>query len=987
MADISANANPSGNSAGYTNALPDNLVPVDMPALPDNLVPAAAPAALPGATPAPTAEVLPPAAPAVDPMGADTSPVPVPDRTIDDQYNLGGTQAAYGLDSYKSSLDLPPEYIQAAGKGVLIDKPLQKGSVAASFAYGPDQVLAAYKNANPDIKTRVGPDSKEPEYYDPNNNRWAIIEPMGTKPLGNAAGTMTAVAPELVMGFLPMLKGVRGLEAVATASGTLKGQVGLQAGSAFLGEIMRLGAGKYIYDVNGDVTHEQIIDKAISAAELSGASALVMGGLTKFGGVVLDAMKGRAITKEMAATAGLGIEEVQEIQRRINEVIGPERFRIDSAKASGDVEWMAWRRALARDPEFIKQFSQMDRDQQDSLLAFFTKIHEPYDSALNASQTTKMIGGFAQGTIDTAKEQFQRQIDRGKAIMRRYIGELPARRYEEAGGAIRGIASEDKDAFDTWAKDVAVTLHGTAGGKPFIENNHLADLLNSKERTISDGLFPKLEASTGSLIGPRVQGEAPVDPGVRALRAALGADNPETEEVINKVFNKGELLTFKQSWDALSGLNRMVRDASHGVGDAPDIGFLRQMASAIQKDIGGSMQGAQVPASFGLMWDAYRTTYAQEADRLLKGTVGKILSRDGANGPYKVADDSVFESAIFAPGTNGGEQARHIMALRGHDTEMINAIREGITDFIKRRVYQDGRIDQEAYRSLMVQYAPAFREYMGMGTSDGYKFADSEVLKAYLQPGRMEKGLRLLESQKEDAVTKLNQTFEGTLANLNHPDKILNTIFNSAEPTNIMRAKELLEPFPEVWRGVQSAYRERFYQGVIDRKPNSIEINPTRLSNWLHGKADAEVGGVAKSQQPVIEALYGKEHWDNLNVLEDALNIAARKGPSVTPNDENNSLLKTLARIVVGPLSTGSRVITAYGRLQSAAARRTIVDAITNPETMVEMARLRDFPMNAPEVGAFLGSVGATILRQNHATIKASDIPADQLEPDTFNFD
>ena len=191
--------------------------------------------------------------------------------TPEDQFTY---DSAVGNINYKPSVeDLAIKYGIGTEEGAS-----KQARFAASLGYSEGNQQLAIKRVlsklyNEDIDVRKGNKTGELEYYNPKTEKYELVN----KP-GIDLGDFTGMGGEALV-ILPDIAATIG--ATIASGGNLP--VGITAGmvTAGIAEYGRYKLGQKLYGINEDITNEQLLNKALIAAGVSGGSAILGVGAAK----------------------------------------------------------------------------------------------------------------------------------------------------------------------------------------------------------------------------------------------------------------------------------------------------------------------------------------------------------------------------------------------------------------------------------------------------------------------------------------------------------------------------------------------------------------------------------------------------------------------------------------------------------------------------------------------------------------------------------
>ena len=144
---------------------------------------------------------------------------------------------------------------------------------------------------------------------------------------------------------------------------------------------------------------------------------------------------------------------------------------------------------------------------------------------------------------------------------------------------------------------------------------------------------------------------------------------------------------------------------------------------------------------------------------------------------------------------------------------------------------------------------------------------------------------------------------------------------------------------------------------VMVQNPNlrMLAINPTAFNNYLNG-----AGGEAGYKQALKEIFDG-EYVKNLDLLNSALSISARKVAARGTEGVWGSVFTDIIRAKIGQFGPLGRTLTAIKRLYKTGSDRVIANAMLNPASLKELVELRKLKPNSERAAIILSKLGGSI--------------------------
>jgi hypothetical protein len=196
-----------------------------------------------------------------NPLYEDSQGISFPD----DEYNY---QSAFENISFKPEVkDIAEKYGIGVETGASAN-----ARFAASLGYDEGNKALAIKKVlsnlyNEDIDVRVGNQTGELEFFNPKTKRYELVNKPGVD-----IGDFSGMGGEAMV-IIPDIAAT--IAATIYSGGNLP--VGVTAGmvTAGIAEYSRYKLGQKLYGINEDISNEQLLDRALIAAGLSGGSAVL----------------------------------------------------------------------------------------------------------------------------------------------------------------------------------------------------------------------------------------------------------------------------------------------------------------------------------------------------------------------------------------------------------------------------------------------------------------------------------------------------------------------------------------------------------------------------------------------------------------------------------------------------------------------------------------------------------------------------------------
>lgn len=803
----------------------------------------------------------------------------------------------------------------AGSVGVAVNDPAtSKARFGASLGYNQEQKRLAVKNSlsklyNQDVDVRIGPNTGELEYYNPKTKQYALVDAPGVD-LGDFAdlgGDALIVIPDLVatIGVGAFTGGAGGIAAGALAAGA--------------GEYARLKLGQKLYNINQDLTDQELFNEALKTSGISlaaGAGGLAVANTIKG---VNNLIKGRIVGDDALKVLD-DVKEPDQIAKKINDTLDKanmeSKLKFTLAQAVDDADMLSTQQSFENVKRlgYMEQFRQFGRKQATALNDYFTILK----SGFGTGSGTKPINTFDAGVMiqDVIKKRqnpvirniIQKQ-QQSEDLLTKSVFRLPDGSSKVTGSEARSIINDLGKTYKQNVDKAGKALDAATGLK-MIDADEIAKAL----RTLTDKEKRNLisVAKTEGIFKPGVY-EDLLSPNAKIMLT----DVRETMQTLGK----------------------KIRDKEVGsvTGETVDVGNLKFLNNAFR---------TQVKKNAGSEYlnelEKFNTLVINNKQLLNNQTLSKLTSIE--NGVLKIADEDVF-AETFKRGTGSGKTAREIYDVISQSPDALAAYKNSIYDFYKRKVLKDGVPNLTRHKTFMQDYEAPLKQF----------FSPAEYSKI-TRIGGLKKSVEDLTKLRKTTSDKLIKSFEGRLETL-APQEIFNKIYKPNNIGEIIKLKNILKNDPEVYRAFQRNVLTDLNERVMatsDRLGMKI-ISPKRFDNYLNGS------GGERGYRVALKEIFGKEYIDNLDILNKALQVTGRRGPSRAAEGTIGSAFSDFIRAGTGQFTLTGRLFTAFRRIGKSARERVIANALLNPQSLKELVELRKLKPNSKKAAIILGKLGGSI--------------------------
>ena len=398
---------------------------------------------------------------------------------------------AYGMQLDPSSIDFRPKTSEIAKQaGVSINDPADfKARFGGSLGYNEEQKILAIKNSlskihKQDIDVRKGPQTGELEYFNPKTQSYALVDKPGMDfgDFGDIGGDALVIGADLVT------------TVVGTIFTTPVGGLSLGAIAAGGAEYYRLKWGQEHYQVNLDLTDEQLLNEAFKTAGISAAAGFIGIGGVKLIKSVNNVVKGRsfsAVEEGEKILQGSRALEAETVAKQINQTLEDasikSRLKYTMAEAADDKDLLALQSAFENKRVLGKlgEFREFGEEQAKSLNEYFRLMKEKFGTNAGSTYDTgKLISEVTENRNKEAVKNLIKKQEVSDELLTKKIFKLPDGSSKVTGVQFRSIIGELGDAYKLDVK-LAATELDKASGLKLINTDEIAKAikkLSEKEK-------------------------------------------------------------------------------------------------------------------------------------------------------------------------------------------------------------------------------------------------------------------------------------------------------------------------------------------------------------------------------------------------------------------------------------------------------------------------------------------------------------------------
>ena len=805
----------------------------------------------------------------------------------------------------------------AERSGVSIDDPAtSKARFGASLGINPDQKALAIKNSlsklfKQDIDVRIGSNTGELEYYNPKTKKYALVDKPGAD-LGDFAdlgGDAMVILPDLITTIF--------------TAGASKA-IGAGAVMAGAGEYARLKIGQAAYDINkfnpdgSKVTEMQL---AGEAAKTAGTSlAFGFGGLGVAKGIkaINNIVKGRIAPDDLVDYVG-GKNNAEDLSRQINDKLEEaglnSRLKYKTSQALNDPDLMAVQQKMETSPRlgFVGEMTEATTKEMNALNDYFSLLRSEFDpKGLLKNQNQYDVDNLIKGVITKRNEpQIKSLIKQQEAtenLLNQTINELPNGTKVATGVNVRSAIDDTRRIWKDNADKALVKLDEAAGGVKI-----KSDILGKAIKEIDDKQLDTIFNMADPSIGKYLRGD--------------------------EILDGSATLNISTLRNTMSYLKRQIRKGEKGLTTTDvDTGAYKKIVGEINKQI-----RRDAPPKFVTAFDTYNDIYAKGKQRLDETIVADVMKTRG--GRLEYGDEYVFE-LTFKKGINSTRVADDIHDVIKDYPDAMLSYKGSINDLYKSKVIVNDKVNIRKHNEFIKNYEDKLKIFFNPKEYN-------EITKI----GGFQKTINNIEKTREDIIKNLSKSFEGKLQNASSGE-LLEKIYKPNNIGQIKELKKILSKDPEIFQAFQNSVLKDLNERVTV-KHGTIGmdvVSPARFKSYIYGE------GGEKGYQFALKEIFGEAYMKNLRLLNDSLQITARKAPAkLAEEGVYGNIVTDFIRVKVGQFSQAGRLLTAGKRIYHKTSNQIMKNAILNPENLADLMKLKNLNPKTAEAAYILGKLNGML--------------------------
>jgi hypothetical protein len=755
------------------------------------------------------------------------------------------------------------------------------------------------------------------EFMNPETDQWTLVNPPGLdwNDFASLAGEAVSIGPEIAGGVAGSFTGSPGAGSVAG------GAVG-----AFVGELTRLRVGQRM-GVNADMSDDDVITSAAVNAGIAVAGGTVALGLMKAGKVILSGLPA-PIARSVGDRLEEGIAGTKPLREEVKRQTGRD-LNLTTGQTLRDEPIAGAERSIAGS-EAGSGIRKTYREQQETVDALKKRISEPFEVEGSPETLAERAGRGVQeavgveprATLATAEAETEAARRQARATFSRASDNaLPP---QEAGILAREKLATGRESVQRAFRARYTEIDDLAEGKT-VPLTGLRTTGQKWAKVLNDDIIPSLAAE-----------DAPI------IKEAATAG---TKEVSGTVVERPA--SFSAVQRTLSTLRDEIRAAKKGFTKKNAVA-LQDLHDALLKDRDAALAGSPELRQAIASVDADYRAAKQAIDRSL---IGEIVKK-AEGGGYALRDDQIVNRILQNP--SGAKAIASVVNDPQYAAfaEAREPIRKGLLGKWAEAVTspETGEVSPVANANFLRKNRATLEQFFSPAEIDRLKI-----------PGEAARKLKMMETREANVVADINKSFGMKLDGFDSAE-VVDKTWQSSRIGDVRRIKRIAGEKSPQWQSYRAAAMQKLWNetSTWDDVAGAYRVTAADLSKRLEGRETA-----------LLRETFGDEFVGNLRILRDTIRAVE---PAAGPGGElaakiggrgQASALRHFARVYTGNFTPTGRVLTGVIKIRGKAAERKLVDALSDPERLAELIKLRTMKPNDKRAAAILGGAGALILTED----------------------
>ena len=840
------------------------------------------------------------------------------DKIVENQGIISPDDEMFLPEGGKELLNFRPTVGMIAERdGVSINNPAYyRARFGQSLGINPDQKALAIKSSlsklyKQDIDVRIGSNTGELEYYNPKTKKYALVDKPGQDwgDFADMSGDAMVILPDLITTIF--------------TAGASKA-IGAGAVMAGAGEYARLKLGQLAYDINkynpdgSKVTKMQLAGEALKTAGTSAAFGFGGLGIAKSIKGINNIIKGRIAPDDLVDYVGSknGAEDLsRQLNDKLEEAGLNSRLKFKTSQALNDPDLMAVQQKMETSPRlgFVGEMTEATTKEMNALNDYFSLLRSEFDpKGLLKNQNQYDVDNLIKGVITKRNEpQIKSLIKEQEAtenLLNQTINELPNGTKVATGVNVRSAIDDTRRIWKDNADKALVKLDEASGGVKI-----KSDILGKAIKEIDDKQLDTIFKLADPSIGKYLRGD--------------------------EILDGSATLNISTLRNTMSYLKRQIRKGEKGLTTEDiDTGAYKYIVGQINKQI-----VRDAPPKFVTAFDTYNDIYAKGKQRLDNTIVADIMQKRGGTLVYN--DEAVFD-LTFKKGLNSSRVADDIHDVIKDYPDAMLSYKGSINDLYKSQVIVNDKVNIAKHNQFIKNYEDKLKIFFNPKEYN-------EIIKI----GGFQKTINNIEKTREDIIKKLSKSFEGKLQNASSGE-LLEKVYKPNNIGQIKELKKILSKDPEIFQAFQNNVLKDLNDKVtVKHGTIGLDVlSPARFKSYLYGE------GGEKGYQFALKEIFGEAYMKNLRLLNDSLQITARKAPAkLAEEGVYGNIITDFIRVKVGQFSQAGRLLTAGKRIYHKTSNHIMKNAILNPENLADLMKLKKLNSKTAEAAYILGKLNGML--------------------------
>jgi len=878
-------------------------------------------------------------------------------------------------DTSLESIDMSPAFRptveELAGKsGVSLNDPASgKARALASLGYNQEQRTLAIKQTlstayGQDIDVRVGPSTGELEYYNPKIRKYALVDQPGMEweDFADLSGDAMVIIPDIAatIGVGILTGGAGGITAGAAA--------------AMAGEYARLKLGQK-YGINKDMTDEQLWKSIKTTGAISfGAGVFGLGAIKTIKGIN-NMIKGRVVPDDVLSSLDdVMVKESDAVAKTINDALDTakinSKLKYTLAEALDDPDLLATQAAFENVKRlgYVNEFRTFGRKQADALNNYFKILKSGFDTVPMKNVTpigpegpvVKTIGERISGVSTDASAKIPSTYDAG-VLIQKVI-------KEDQNPIIKNIIKKQQQSEELLTKSVFNLPDGSVKITG-VETRSIINDLGKKYKIAVKEAGDSLDKAAGvKVINTDVIAKAISELSEKEILSFVNVAKAEgifKPKLFAQLADKNGSIPLARARETLKSLNQLIKDkgiTGSATGESVSLGKILKLKSAFIEQVKKNAGKHYVDEL-----ENFNDLVIRNKQLLNNETISKLTSIE--NGILKVADEDVFLST-FKKLTGSGKAAKEVYDVISKSPDALAAYKNSIYELYKTKVLTNGVPNLTKHNAFIKSYEAPLKQFFN--ATEFSKISRIGGLQKIIENNAK------IATQTQD---KLFKSFAGRLEN-GSPQDIFKKIYAPNRIGEIIQLKKILIKNPEIYKAFQRNVLSDLNESVMTSTANRLGIKTIDAKSfdfYLNGK------GGEKGYRAALEQIFGKEYVKNLDILNSALQISARRPPSRAAEGIVGNFFTDIIRARVGQFSRTGRMFTAARRIFTATSNRVIKNALLNPQSLKELVELKNLKPSSKRAAIILHKLGGDFFLSPEGDAK--EPTDDKTSSNTSNID